>query len=144
MKYLSYSCIVLFAAGMLFTACNAGTGKTPVSDSPNATQAIINTGGTSVDTAENITGSNLIAANDCLTCHKINEQSVGPSYKQIANKYELNQGNIENLSDRIIKGGSGLWGNAAMTPHATLPEPQAQKMVKYILNLRDDSVNSTK
>ena len=67
---------------------------------------------------------------------------MGPSYKQIADKYDLNQGNIENLADKIIKGGKGLWGNAAMNAHPQLSEPQAQEMVRYILTLRD--ANSTK
>ena len=67
------------------------------------------------------------------------KKAFGPSYAQIANKYESNQGNVENLADRIIKGGKGLWGQNAMTPHPNLPVPQAQEMVKYILSLRDTS-----
>ena len=118
-------------------ACNSGTGKTEASDSANATQAIINTGGTSIDSAENISGSNLIASNDCLTCHKVDEKSTGPSFRQIAGKYALNQGNIENLANKIIKGGKGLWGDVAMTPHPNLPEKQALEMARYILSLRN-------
>ncbi|HEX5151761.1 MAG TPA: c-type cytochrome [Parafilimonas sp.] len=123
----------------LLAACSSGTGKTEASDSANATQAVINTGGTSVDSAENISGNNLIASNDCLTCHKINEKNIGPSYKQIAEKYELNQGNIENLANKIIKGGKGLWGDPVMTPHPNVSEIQAQEMARYILSLRNAS-----
>jgi cytochrome c len=128
---------ILMAVIILFSACKSGTGKTAVSDSANATQNIINTGGTGVDSKGNKTGSSLIAANDCLTCHKIDEQSTGPSYRQIANRYGNNQGNIENLADRIIKGGTGLWSNNKMTPHPTLSQSDAQEMVKYILSLRN-------
>lgn len=130
--------IFLFTAISFLAACGAGTGETNKSDSANATQSIINTGGSGIDTA-NVSGSRLIAANDCLTCHKIDEQSTGPSYRQIADKYELNQGNIENLANKIIKGGKGLWGQNAMTPHPSLPEPQAQEMARYILSLRNAS-----
>lgn len=130
---------LLFPAIFLIGACHSGTGKTEASDSADATQAVINTGGTSVDSAQNISGKNLIASNDCLTCHKIDEKSIGPSYKQVANKYELNQGNIENLANKIIKGGKGLWGSAAMTPHPNLPESQAREMSRYILSLRNAS-----
>ncbi|MEP6467909.1 MAG: c-type cytochrome [Parafilimonas sp.] len=126
-------------AFILLASCKSGAGKVAASDSANATEAIINAGGTSIDTAQNISGSQLIAANDCLTCHKVNEKSFGPSYKQIADKYELNQGNVENLADRIIKGGKGLWGQNAMTPHPSLPVPQAEKMASYILSLRTTS-----
>ena len=129
---------LLFIAVSFLAACGAGTGETSKSDSSNATQSIINTGGSSIDTA-NVSGNNLIAANDCLTCHKIDEKSTGPSYKEIANRYENNQGNVENLADKIIKGGKGLWGQVAMTPHPTLTEPQAQEMARYILSLRNSS-----
>ena len=118
-------------------ACKSGTGKTEASDSANATNDIINKGGTSIDSAENISGSNLIASNDCLTCHKVDEKSTGPSFRQIAGKYALNQGNIENLANKIIKGGKGLWGDVAMTPHPNLPEQQAEEMARYILSLRN-------
>lgn len=128
---------IIIAIAILFAACKSGAGKTTASDSANATTAIVNTGGTGRDSAQNISGGQLIASNDCLTCHKINEKAFGPSYQQIANKYENNQGNVENLADRIIKGGKGLWGQNAMTPHANLSVPQAQQMVKYILSLRD-------
>ena len=134
---------VFFAFVIMLTACGAGTGETAASDSADATQNIINKGGANADTAENISGSKLIAANDCLTCHKIDEQSFGPSYKQIGDKYEMNNGNIENLADRIIKGGRGLWGHNAMTAHPNLGAPQAKAMAKYILSLRDPS-DSTK
>jgi cytochrome c len=129
--------ISLYLMPLFFIACNAGTGKTNASDSPNATEHLRNTGGTGVDSSGNMSGSSLIAVNDCLTCHKIDGQSTGPSYRQIANKYEMNQGNIENLADRIIKGGKGLWGQNAMTPHSNLAEPKAEEMVKYILSLRN-------
>jgi cytochrome c len=130
----------IVCAGISFlVACGAGTGETSKSDSTNRTQDLQNIGGTNVDTAENISGSQLIAGNDCLTCHKIDEKSTGPSYKDVANRYENNQGNVENLANKIIKGGKGLWGHVAMTPHPNLPEPQAEEMVRYILSLRDTS-----
>ena len=130
--------IILFTAISFLAACGAGTGETNKSDSANATEDIINKGGTGIDTA-NAEGSRYIAANDCLTCHKINEKNVGPSYTQIANRYENNQGNVENLADKIIKGGKGLWGQNAMTPHPNIPEPEAQSMASYILSLRNTS-----
>ena len=130
---------LIIAAIILFAACKSGAGKTAASDSANATTAIINRGGTSVDSAQNNSGSNLIASNDCLTCHKINEQAFGPSYIQIANKYENTQGNVENLADKIIKGGKGLWGQNAMTAHPSLSTPQAEQMVTYILSLRNSN-----
>ncbi len=127
---------IAFIVISFLVACGAGTGETNKSDSAIGLQPIVNAGGTNIDSA-NEPGSRLIAANDCLTCHQINQKAFGPSYKQIANRYEDNQGNVENLADKIRKGGKGLWGQNAMTPHPNIPEPQAKAMAKYILSLRD-------
>lgn len=130
----------ILLSAVIFLSCSGGAGKSTKSDA--TTDAIVNTGGTAVDSSQNLTGINLIASNDCLTCHKIAEQSFGPSYQQVADRYALNQGNVENLAGRIIKGGKGLWGQNAMTPHPNLTEPQAQEMVKYILSLRGSAASS--
>ena len=130
--------VLVFTAISFLAACGAGTGETSKSDSAIGLQPIVNAGGTSIDSA-NAPGSRYIAGNDCLTCHQVNGKSVGPSYTQIANRYENNQGNVENLANKIIKGGRGLWGHNVMTPHPTVTEPQAQAMARYILSLRNTS-----
>lgn len=81
-------------------------------------------------------GLELVAKNDCLTCHKISEKLTGPAYKDVAAKYESNDANISMLASKIIKGGSGVWGTIPMTPHANLSEDDAKQMVKYILLLK--------
>jgi cytochrome c len=40
------------------------------------------------------------------------------------------------LSQHIIKGGAGHWGDIAMTPHPNLSESDAKQMVTYILSLK--------
>ena len=129
MKYL------LVWVAFIFLACNSNQpDKTGMNVNP--TDSLINKGGTNIDSA-NETGSRLIAANDCLTCHRIEEKNIGPSYREIARRYSFNQGNIENLAHKIITGGKGLWGQTAMTPHPNLTEPQAEEMVRYILSIKD-------
>ena len=82
-------------------------------------------------------GIQLITANDCLTCHKVDEKLTGPPYRDVANKYENTDANVKMLAEKIIKGGSGNWGTVPMTPHAALSEADAEQMVKYILLLRN-------
>ncbi len=82
-------------------------------------------------------GLALIAKSDCLTCHKVGEKLTGPAYRDVANKYENTEANIAMLAGKIIKGGTGVWGQIPMTPHATLSEDDAKQMVKYILLLRN-------
>jgi cytochrome c len=83
-------------------------------------------------------GLSIIAKNDCLTCHKIDEKLVGPSYRDIANKYgNSKQSMVNYLVDKIIKGGTGVWGQVPMLPHAALSRQDAEAMAKYILLLKN-------
>lgn len=81
------------------------------------------------------TGLQLVAKNDCLTCHKVNDPLVGPSYMQVAEKYKGDTTVIATLADRIIKGSKGHWGVAEMTAHPSLSPADARLMVKYVLSL---------
>jgi len=84
-------------------------------------------------------GLELVAASDCMTCHKIDEKLIGPAYRDVANKYEPTEENITKLAHKIIKGveaGEGIWGSVPMTPHEGMPEEEAKAMVKYILLLK--------
>ena len=81
-------------------------------------------------------GLELVAKSDCLTCHKVSEKLTGPAYKEVAAKYESTDANIAMLSEKIIKGGQGVWGPIPMTPHPALSEADAKQMVKYILLLK--------
>lgn len=81
-------------------------------------------------------GLELIAKNDCLTCHKVSEKLVGPSYQDVAAKYENNEENVKHLADKVIKGGQGVWGQVPMTPHANVSQADAEQMVKYVLLLK--------
>lgn len=82
-------------------------------------------------------GLSLIAANDCLTCHKVDEKVTGPAYRDVANKYDNTDDNIKMLAGKVIKGGSGNWGTVPMTPHPAIAEADAEQMVKYVLLLRN-------
>ncbi|WP_348824789.1 c-type cytochrome [Flavobacterium aestuarii] len=80
-------------------------------------------------------GEKIMAKLDCATCHKIDKKVIGPSYLDIAKKYPANDKNISYLSDKIIKGGSGVWGAIPMAPHTALKKDDAKKIAKYILSL---------
>ncbi len=83
------------------------------------------------------TGKRLIELSDCKACHSVDKKSIGPSYKDIAAKYKPGNTNISKLSDKIIKGGGGVWGEQAMAAHPQLSVEDSREMVKYILSLND-------
>ena len=82
-------------------------------------------------------GIALVAGDNCLTCHKVDETATGPAYRDVANKYTADEATINMLADKIIKGGSGNWGAVPMTAHDTLSKDNAVAMVKYILLLKN-------
>lgn len=80
-------------------------------------------------------GQRLIAKNDCKTCHNEKVQTIGPAYRMIAQRYPWNEETVKMLSNKVISGGSGIWGSQAMSAHPELPVSDAMEMVRYILRL---------
>lgn len=82
-------------------------------------------------------GLQLIQASDCKSCHKLDEQSIGPSFYQIAEKYDQDYIAIELLAKKIINGGSGVWGDGMMIGHPDFSMAAAKQIVDYIFSVND-------
>jgi len=93
--------------------------------------------------AEIAVGKALIAKSDCLACHKLEDKLVGPAYTAVAAKYPHDQNSVNTLTDKVISGGSGVWGPVPMAPHPTISKDDANKMVKYILTLNTKNPPTT-
>jgi cytochrome c len=134
MKKRFVSCSLMVAC--IIAACNndpkASTSTTAVTPEASTT--------TAPDLSKNPDyqhGLELSAKSDCATCHRINEKVTGPSFSDIANKYAgMPDTIVTHLAGKIIKGGSGVWGQVMMTPHPTVSQADAEAMVKYILLLK--------
>ncbi|MDQ6814760.1 MAG: ThuA domain-containing protein [Bacteroidota bacterium] len=87
----------------------------------------------------NLEGKNLMLSLDCKGCHKENEKSVGPAYVQVSEKYQRNRDAMTYLTQKIIKGGAGVWGEVAMPAHPALPQGDAQQIVSWVLSLANKS-----
>jgi cytochrome c len=83
-------------------------------------------------TNAHLSGDQMIERLDCSGCHSLNERMIGPSYKEIADKYS--EKDIDALAAKIIEGGSGVWGSVPMQPHSQVSKEDAKKMVQYILS----------
>jgi cytochrome c len=80
-------------------------------------------------------GASLVKASDCKTCHHVTNKIIGPSHTDVAKKYDFTEANVKYLADKIIKGGSGVWGQVPMTAHADISQGDAEKMARYVLSL---------
>jgi len=72
----------------------------------------------------------------CLTCHKIDEKSVGPAYTEVAKKYKGDQGAEAKLVAKVKNGGSGVWGGIPMPPNSAVPEADIKTIVEWVLSLQ--------
>ncbi len=81
-------------------------------------------------------GEKLINKSDCIGCHNKVNKIIGPAYLDIARRYKPTAKNIDMLSNKIIKGGTGVWGSMPMSAHPSLKKSDADLMVKYILSLK--------
>lgn len=79
-------------------------------------------------------GKSLISGGDCLACHQEQTKLVGPSYAEVAKKYK--ESDVAKLAKKVIEGGSGVWGEIPMAPHATLSQQDAESMIQYILSIK--------
>jgi len=73
---------------------------------------------------------------DCKSCHKENGSSIGPSFVRVAEKYANDKKATVYLSQKIIKGGGGVWGDVAMSAHPDLPQKDLNQIIQYILSLK--------
>jgi len=80
-------------------------------------------------------GAQLVGQSDCKNCHAEKVKINGPSYLDIAQRYGEEADAVATLSQKIISGGGGNWGETAMSAHPQLTTQQAENMVKYILSL---------
>ncbi|HMH31956.1 MAG TPA: PKD domain-containing protein, partial [Puia sp.] len=84
----------------------------------------------------NAAGMALMMSLDCKSCHKADEKSIGPSYTDIAMKYPNNAKSTGHLTQKILAGGHGVWGDVNMPPHANLSPADIKKILKWIYSLK--------
>ena len=87
-------------------------------------------------------GKNLAATLDCKACHKVEVKSVGPAYKAVSARYENDPKAKAYLVNKIIKGGSGIWGEVAMPAHPNLKTSDAEMIVDWVLSINKKAGSS--
>lgn len=82
----------------------------------------------------------LSEVNGCQQCHKLDVPFRGPSWTQIAARYDKTPANANVLKTKTRMGGGGNWtketGGAPMPPQAPrVSERHIDEMINYILSL---------
>jgi len=82
-----------------------------------------------------VSGRQLTQTLDCKSCHKEADKSIGPAFLLVAEKYRDDPKAANYLSQKITKGGSGVWGDVAMSAHPALSADDVNQIVTWILSL---------
>lgn len=138
MKALRINFAVLALAGLTF-ACGGGEKGTETSAEATAAAPVVVEVSLEDQHKDNpiyIKGLEKVKGSDCTGCHQVERKLIGPSYADVAAKYENTEANVAMLVQKVINGGVGVWGEIPMSAHVGLSEEDATDMVRYILLLR--------
>ena len=75
----------------------------------------------------------LAQAKGCFACHAIDKKVVGPAYKDVAAKYAGDKTAVDKLAQKIMKGGSGVWGPVPMPANTQVNEADAKKLAAWVM-----------
>ena len=75
----------------------------------------------------------LAKKHNCLQCHSADKKILGPSYKDVAQKYKGNKAAQAMLVKNVKAGSKGTWGQIPMPPNDKLSDAEAAMLVGWIL-----------
>jgi cytochrome c len=78
--------------------------------------------------------ADLAKAKNCMACHAVANKVVGPAFKDVAAKYAGQKDAEDKLTQKVLKGGSGVWGAIPMPANAQVSEAEARTLVKWVLS----------
>ena len=88
-----------------------------------------------VPQTSSLAGQALVQASECLRCHGMDRRYVGPSFRQIADRYREQPDAANYLARKIREGSVGVWGRTVMPRHPQVNEAQSSDMARWLLSL---------
>jgi cytochrome c len=101
-----------------------------------ALAAVLFAAGNAHAALDNAAAQALMQKDGCSACHAIDKKVVGPAYQDVALKYKDDKNALAKLSDKVKKGGSGVWGPVPMPPNAQVSDADIKNLVGWILTLK--------
>lgn len=80
-----------------------------------------------------LANADLAQKKNCMACHAVDKKLVGPSYKDVAAKYAGQKDAVDQLAQKVIKGGQGVWGPVPMPANPQVSEAEAKQLVQWIM-----------
>lgn len=80
----------------------------------------------------------LMASSNCFTCHRAKDDLIGPSFEEIANRYDPTAKNRSYLAEKISKGSTGVWGEQIMPGQPELETDRVIQILEWIFQNAQD------
>ncbi len=114
----------------------ADTTKPPLEALPGADYQVVAVATTTTNDAGSgdIDVKALFTKNNCAACHAADMRLVGPSIKDVAQKYKDQPDALAMLAGKVKNGGAGAWGAIPMPPHPQVSDQDIDLMVKWMVS----------
>jgi cytochrome c len=80
--------------------------------------------------------ADLAQKKNCMACHAVDKKLIGPGYKEVAAKYAGQKDAADKLAQKIVKGGSGVWGQVPMPGNPQVSEAEAKQLAAWVLSVK--------
>lgn len=80
--------------------------------------------------------ADLAQKKNCMACHAADKKLIGPAYKDVAAKYAGQKDATDKLAQKIVKGGSGVWGAVPMPANPQVSEAEAKQLATWVLTVK--------
>ncbi|MCX7276040.1 MAG: c-type cytochrome [Burkholderiales bacterium] len=80
-----------------------------------------------------ISPQELAQQSGCMSCHGLVHKQVGPSFGQVAARYQGDAEAAARLASKIRRGSVGSWGRIIMPPQTQVSEADAQVLARWVL-----------
>jgi len=87
-------------------------------------------------TTPSFADANLAKTRNCMACHAVEKKLVGPSFKDVANKYAGQDDAINRLATKIMQGGGGVWGPVPMPANPNVSSTEAKQLATWVLSFK--------
>ncbi len=83
-----------------------------------------------------LASADLAQKKNCMACHATDKKLIGPGYKEVAAKYAGQKDAADKLAQKIIKGGSGAWGQVPMPANPQVTDAEAKQLAAWVLSVK--------
>lgn len=73
---------------------------------------------------------------NCMACHAVDKKVIGPAYKDVAAKYAGQKDAADKLAQKIMKGGSGVWGAVPMPANPQVSDAESKTLAAWVLSAK--------